>query len=401
MQPVKLIAVNARGDTVSSSHDDREIQLASSAAKLSSMLERVRGTRCDIVLCCVSPLHLSHFVANDLRGAFGAALRHHACLQVRQGGAVCDETQRKTQCACAYSRLFHRDIVPPSALPPLVLLNPLDTSRTVYAPGEEFRFYLTLLGEAVDSQALLIETIERMARHGWGNGQREAVAKHNTPAELHGRAGSGRCVVQKVTEQAIDLTSWQKAAPAFGLPECGSLNASLPEQIDAAPEQSMLGITFRHPVYLRKNPRVLTFRHLWDALTSRIELFDLPVAYIKETTPEIIAAQLSENPLEAREQLQRWREERWYRSATLRQRREFINSLTDTQRNMLRVLVRDGASKAEIARQCHWELKTVRNNFTQIKNKYRKFLAARSEVLDVDEVRLVAHFQSLFLEAGQ
>ncbi|MEA2600052.1 MAG: hypothetical protein QOF89_1044 [Acidobacteriota bacterium] len=117
------------------------------------------------------PAWMPPFQGSMLRGAFGHALRRTVCAM--GPGQICASCPLRR--ACAYTRVFEPFIEgepPPflrgidQAVRPYVF-EPLGREGLL-EPGDPFRFDLLLFGQAVDLQAYVVLSVERMARTGLG-----------------------------------------------------------------------------------------------------------------------------------------------------------------------------------------------------------------------------------------
>ena len=128
---------------------------------------RLRAT-----LVAEEPARLPPYKGSLLRGAFGHALRRAVCTMGPD--QPCPSCSLRT--ACVYPRLFETLIEgEPSPFlrglataPRPYVFEPHDHQTCDYGPGDELRFDLLLLGQAVDFQAYAVLAIERMARVGLG-----------------------------------------------------------------------------------------------------------------------------------------------------------------------------------------------------------------------------------------
>lgn len=152
-------------------------------------------------LAALTAGELPPFLGSTFRGSFGYALKAVACSMPHQDCTRCLLAER-----CLYTRLFEPRVQQPNGLlkqqqnaprpfifePPLPgqkysasFINPelghtppnggkhhgyqrLFDEPLRFAPGDELRFGLTLIGEAVEELPYIIYAVSLMARHGFG-----------------------------------------------------------------------------------------------------------------------------------------------------------------------------------------------------------------------------------------
>ena len=112
-------------------------------------------------------LQLPEYAGSLLRGQFGAALRHLACMtrQPTCGGCPLQST-------CPYTRIF--EALPPpehrlqkfSAVPNAYVIEPPPLSSPPMAAGEALVFHMILVGDAIQQLALITYTWQRALSQG-------------------------------------------------------------------------------------------------------------------------------------------------------------------------------------------------------------------------------------------
>jgi CRISPR-associated endoribonuclease Cas6 len=127
--------------------------------------------RLRMTLLAKAPARLPAYKGSLLRGAFGHALRRSVCAMGPE--QPCDTCSLRT--ACIHTRLFECLIEgePPPLLrglptaPRPYVFEPGD-DRKDFAVGDELKFDLLLIGQAVELQAYAVLAVERMAATGLG-----------------------------------------------------------------------------------------------------------------------------------------------------------------------------------------------------------------------------------------
>lgn len=217
--------------------------------------------RFHFTLRCSTTLHLSEFVGNDLHGAFGFILRHHACLSRQSDGAPCarcDDHER-----CLYGFLFASQDQRGQEVARPYIIEPLFPHRARYGPGSPFAFNLVLVGSALNSFTDCLWIIQQIGRRGLGRDY---------------RSGQGRFEVEQVAIMdnagAATLIYQHGVTPA---PSVLARNGiSLADWTTGLTPQRLI-MHFVSPLHLRdpKPPRQplrdLEFHHLWDSLQQRLE----------------------------------------------------------------------------------------------------------------------------------
>ena len=112
-------------------------------------------------------VRLPEYAGSLLRGQFGAALRHLACMtrQSRCPGCLLQST-------CPYPRIFEAPPPPAhalqkfSAIPNAYVIEPPPLGERDYAAGEELVFHMVLMGAAREQLALIVFAWQRALARG-------------------------------------------------------------------------------------------------------------------------------------------------------------------------------------------------------------------------------------------
>jgi len=125
------------------------------------------------------PLPLPDYAGSLLRGQFGAALRHVACMTRQPTCPGCPLIP-----TCPYTRIFEAPPPPKGShalqdfnqIPnPYIIEPPTPGTRVVHA-GERFDFHIVLIGHAIDQLALIVFALQRALAHG--------LTRQRVPADL-------------------------------------------------------------------------------------------------------------------------------------------------------------------------------------------------------------------------
>jgi len=125
------------------------------------------------------PLPLPDYAGSLLRGQFGAALRHVACMTRQPTCPGCPLIP-----TCPYTRIFEAPPPPKGShalqdfnqIPnPYIIEPPTPGTRVVHA-GERFDFHIVLIGHAIDQLALIVYALQRALAHG--------LTRQRVPADL-------------------------------------------------------------------------------------------------------------------------------------------------------------------------------------------------------------------------
>jgi hypothetical protein len=115
------------------------------------------------------PLELPHYAGSLLRGQFGSALRHIACMTRQPTCAGCP-----LQSTCPYSQIFEAPAPPKgshalqnfSDIPNPYIMEPPPPSARALQAGEDFVFHIVLIGHAREQLALVIFALQRALARG-------------------------------------------------------------------------------------------------------------------------------------------------------------------------------------------------------------------------------------------
>lgn len=116
-----------------------------------------------------TPLRLPEYAGSTLRGAFGGALRHIACMTRERECKPCPLYR-----ACPYPAVF--ETPPPeghavqkfSQIPNPFVVEPPAWGERTYAPGETLAFDLVLIGQALKHLPLVVLAWQRAFERGIG-----------------------------------------------------------------------------------------------------------------------------------------------------------------------------------------------------------------------------------------
>ena len=150
---------------------------------LSEQLAAIAVVPVRVTLRARDPLRLPSYKGSTLRGGFGSMFKETVCVVEHRDCAHCLLRSR-----CAFPYVFDTPVPEeatrlrkyPAAPHPFVFLPPLEES-TLYRPGDQLTFGLTLIGKGSDFLPYFIYTFERL-------GQRRGLGK-----------GRGRFAVESVT----------------------------------------------------------------------------------------------------------------------------------------------------------------------------------------------------------
>ncbi len=124
-----------------------------------------------------APARLPDYAGSLLRGQFGAALRHVACMTRQSSCGGCP-----LQSTCPYTRIF--EAVPPpthalqnfSAIPNAYVIEPPPLGITDHSAGEELVFHMVLAGAAREQLALVL--------FAWQRALAQGLTRQRVPADL-------------------------------------------------------------------------------------------------------------------------------------------------------------------------------------------------------------------------
>ncbi|MBK9444487.1 MAG: CRISPR system precrRNA processing endoribonuclease RAMP protein Cas6 [Comamonadaceae bacterium] len=125
------------------------------------------------------PLSLPDYAGSLLRGQFGAALRHVACMTRQPTCPGCPLVQ-----TCPYTRIFEAPPPPKgshalqdfSQIPNPYIIEPPTPGARVLDADDDLVFHLVLVGHAIDQLALIVFALQRALQHG--------LTKARVPADL-------------------------------------------------------------------------------------------------------------------------------------------------------------------------------------------------------------------------
>lgn len=112
-------------------------------------------------------VRLPQYAGSLLRGQFGAALRHMACMTRQSRCADCP-----LQSTCPYTQIFEAPPPPAhalqkfSAIPNAYVIEPPPLGARDYAAGEDLVFHMVLMGAAREQLALVLATWQRALARG-------------------------------------------------------------------------------------------------------------------------------------------------------------------------------------------------------------------------------------------
>lgn len=112
-------------------------------------------------------VRLPQYAGSLLRGQFGAALRHMACMTRQSRCADCP-----LQSTCPYTQIFEAPPPPAhalqkfSAIPNAYVMEPPPLGERDYAAGDELVFHMVLMGAAREQLALVVFAWQRALARG-------------------------------------------------------------------------------------------------------------------------------------------------------------------------------------------------------------------------------------------
>jgi len=113
---------------------------------------------------------LPEYKGNTLRDGFGYVFRDVVCSKEQKDCGICENRDN-----CAYVYLFETPVIQPedkfskySDVPRPYIVDLCDTSKSVYARGDPFRFGLVLVGKAIDYLPHFIFCFDELGRRGLG-----------------------------------------------------------------------------------------------------------------------------------------------------------------------------------------------------------------------------------------
>lgn len=114
-----------------------------------------------------SPLHLNFYSGSMLRGVFGHALRHLACMTKLADCKTCPLYR-----SCPYPEIFetpppeHHSLQDFSQIPPPYVIEPPPIGNKVYQAGETLSFSMVLIGRAIHQLPLITFAWQRAFARG-------------------------------------------------------------------------------------------------------------------------------------------------------------------------------------------------------------------------------------------
>ncbi len=201
-----------------------------------------------------TPLRLPDYAGSTLRGAFGGALRHLACMTRQPDCKRCPLLQ-----TCPYAVVF--ETAPPpqghtlqkfSEVPRPYVIEPPAWGARQWEPGENLDFGLILVGRAMQQLPLILLAWQRAIARGIG-------------------AGDGRATLQHVTQNLPTGTHTLFDATN------GHTRSVQPESFPAGPAPAAATLHFHTPLRLQSNGHALPAdkvdaRRLVVTLAKRISL---------------------------------------------------------------------------------------------------------------------------------
>lgn len=126
----------------------------------------------------LDPLHLPDYPGSALRGVFGRALRHLACLTRQQECSGCPFTTQ-----CAYSLVFDNTplahtLQTSNQSPRPYIIEPDPETPRQLAAGDTLAFNMVLIGPALGQLSLIIHSWQRALAQGLGRDHARALMKN-------------------------------------------------------------------------------------------------------------------------------------------------------------------------------------------------------------------------------
>lgn len=238
-----------------------------------------------------APARLPEYAGSLLRGQFGAALRHLACMTRQNRCPGCP-----LQSTCPYTRIFEAPPPPAhalqkfSAIPNAYVIEPPPLGARNYAEGDELVFHIVLTGAAREQLALVLFSWQRALARG--------LTRQRTQVELQ--------QVDWVDAEQQAHTVWMKDDPV--LQEHPAQLAVPP----APPGLKALALHIHTPLRLQHQgqplrPAQLDARTLVAALARRAALmleFHAGQTQLGKQVPQVVA--LAAQVQDVRDEL------RWY-----------------------------------------------------------------------------------------
>lgn len=137
------------------------------------MLETFRLAKFRFTVCAKEHIRFPSYKGSAFRGGFGYAFKRVVCVIK---GKECDDCLLKQK--CIYSYIF--ETPPPQdtemlrlypKVPHPFVIEPPITEKQTFESGEEFSFYLILIGQAIDYIPYFIYTFTELGKQGIGQGR--------------------------------------------------------------------------------------------------------------------------------------------------------------------------------------------------------------------------------------
>ena len=211
-----------------------------------------------------SGVRLPGYAGSLLRGQFGAALRHAACMTRQPSCGACPLVQ-----TCPYTRLF--EALPPpthalqkfSHIPNAYVIEPPlatpDLAPVDLCEGDVLTFHMVLVGQAITQLPLIV--------FAWQRALAQGLTRDRAPADLH--------ALEWLDSDGAAHPIWQASAPTL-LEHMGTLTVPHLDATVAAPPTG-LSLQIHTPLRLQHQgrplrPNGLSPRALVAALARRIAL---------------------------------------------------------------------------------------------------------------------------------
>lgn len=184
-----------------------------------------------------TPLHLNFYSGSMLRGVFGHALRHLACMTKLADCKTCPLYR-----SCPYPAVFetpppeHHPLQDFSQIPPPYVIEPPPIGHKVYSTGETLSFSMVLIGSAVYQLPLIIFAWQRAFARG--------VTKNESRAKLLNVIFEPHQANQQVVFDARESDTLQ---------EINISTTSLPVL-----EKEKLQLSIKTPLRIQQKGKVLT-----------------------------------------------------------------------------------------------------------------------------------------------
>ena len=135
------------------------------------MLQNFRFARYRFSYTVQEPLKMPQYKGNVFRSRFGYILRHITCVSTTQ---EC-ETRCQFPERCVYSKCFETPVPADAPIlrgqpfaPHPFILQPPQTGKLAYAPGDTFTCNLTLIGDGINLLPWLVFTFDQIGKRRIG-----------------------------------------------------------------------------------------------------------------------------------------------------------------------------------------------------------------------------------------